>query len=71
MIVSIWVFCMLGEQVAQQGTPYVQIVASPYMHDVRPDVVEHDCAAEFAAKYPGCTVCESGWHRQDVQVMGE
>lgn len=72
MIVAIWVFFMVGEpDVRTHATPYVQIEASPYMHDVRPDVVERDCAQEFATKYPGSCVCDSGWHRQEVKVMGQ
>lgn len=71
MIISIWVFFMLGEPVEQDhGTAYVQIEASRYMHDVRPDVVEHDCAELFHNKYPGIAVCDSGWCKQSVRVMG-
>lgn len=71
MILSIWVFFMLGDPTpTEPGIAYVQIAASPYMHDVRPDVVERDCAAEYAAKYPGHPVCECGWRRQEVKVMG-
>jgi len=71
MIVSIWVFFMLGEPtLTEPGTPYVQIVSSPYMHDVRPDVVERDCAQEYAAKYGSHPVCDCGWRRQEVTVMG-
>lgn len=72
MIVSVWVFFMLGDSLAENEhrTAYVQIAASPYMHDVRPDVVEHDCEALFHDRYPDYVVCDSGWCRQQVQVMG-
>lgn len=71
MIVSIWVFFMLGYETPDHpGAAYVQIAASPYMHDVRPDVVEHDCEALFHDRYPDYVVCDSGWCRQQVQVMG-
>lgn len=70
MIVFVWVFFMLGEPAGTEpGTPYVQIEASPYMHDVRPDVVEADCGAQFHELYPGHPVCETGWCRQAVKVM--
>jgi len=72
MIVSIWVFFMLGEpSLDHPGTSYVQTTASPWEHEREPEVVEHRCADAFHAKYPGVTVCDSGWCKQSVQVMGE
>ena len=71
MIVSIWVFFMLGEpDVRTHATPYVQVTASPWEHDYAPEDTEQTCAAEFHAKYPSACVCDSGWHRQEVRVMG-
>lgn len=68
MIIAIWVFFVLGDPSQGPGTAYTQIEASSYMHDVRPDVVERDCAQQFAAAYPGVPVCDCGWTRQEVTV---
>lgn len=71
MIVSIWVFFMLGDPTpSEPGTAYVQVTASPWEHDYAPETTEQACAAEFAVKYPGHPVCECGWSRQEVKVMG-
>ena len=71
MIVSLWVFFMLGDPTpAEPGTPYVQITASPREHDQIPEWVEQACAVQFAAKYSGHLVCECGWRQQEVKVMG-
>lgn len=71
MIVSIWVFLILGEPVdGHPGTPYVQAVAPAYVHDHYPERVEAACAKEFHRLYPDACVCDSGWHIQEVKVMG-
>ena len=72
MIVSIWVFLMLGyESPEHPGVPYVQMTASPRVHDYAPEQVEQACEREFHKLYPGACVCDSGWYRQQVTVMGE
>lgn len=72
MIISIWVFFMLGDSLTQEEhrTAYVQIEAPAYMHDVRPEIIETECAEEFHLRYPGYVVCDSGWCKQQVQVWG-
>jgi hypothetical protein len=70
MIVSIWVFMVLGVQ-EDQGTAYVQHTASAHQHDYAPEKVERETCIEFEEKYPGHVVAESGWHRQSVKVMGD
>ena len=48
MIVSIWVFCLLGEPLAgEHGTPYVQHTASPFEHDYAPEQVEAETLDEL------------------------
>lgn len=73
MIVSIWVFFMVGDALEQteHRTAYVQDFASPWEHDREPTVVEQRCEEEFHRRYPGYVVCDSGWCRQEVKVMGE
>ena len=73
MIVSIWVFFMLGDSLeqAEHRTAYVQVTASQTQHIYAPEQFENACAEEFHQLYPDYVVCESGWHRQQVQVMGE
>jgi hypothetical protein len=71
MILSIWVFFMLGDPTpTEPGIAYVQATASRFQHDYAPEATEQACAAEYAAKYPGHPVCECGWRRQEVTVMG-
>lgn len=71
MIVSIWVFCLLGEPLAgEHGTPYVQHTASPFEHDYAPEQVEAETLDEFHLKYPGHFAIDGGWTRQQVTVMG-
>lgn len=73
MIVSIWVFLILGEPVAgYPGTPYVQATASDHTHDYAParELVEADCEHRFHEMFPDACICESGWQRQKVRVMG-
>jgi hypothetical protein len=71
MIVSIWVYFLLGDTLAgEQGTPYVQHTASEIVHS-RPeqrDRVEAQTRAEFNRNYPGHSVCEGGWCKQKVEV---
>lgn len=72
MIVSIWVFFMLGDPTpAEPGIAYVQQTAPAWQHDNDPELVEEWCKAEYAQKYPGHPVCECGWRRQEVKVMGD
>lgn len=72
MIVSIWVFLIMGEPVADHpGTPYVQATASPFEHDSAPEQVEAECERQFHELYPEACICDSGWHRQQVTVMGQ
>lgn len=71
MIVSIWVFFMLGDPFAtEHGTPYVQRTASSIVHDMEParELVEETAHQEFASRYPGHVVTDSGWRKQDVTV---
>lgn len=70
MIVSIWVFMVLGVQ-EDRGTVYVQREVSSYTHDRTPEVVEREVEKDFHKRYPLSTVEDSGWHRQEVKVMGE
>jgi hypothetical protein len=75
MIVSIWVFALLGEPVAaEHGTPYVQVTASALDHDrgtIR-EQIEARAWEKFHHDFPGVTVMvDEGWRRQDVRVMGE
>lgn len=73
MIINIWVFFMLGDALEQteHRTAYVQVTAPQHMHDTRPEAIETECEEEFHRLYPGYVVCESGWCRQQVRVMGE
>lgn len=72
MIVSIWVFFLLGEPLAgEHGTPYVQQTASPFEHDYAPEQVEADVLQAFHNTYPGHVAVDGGWARQSVQVMGQ
>lgn len=71
MIVSLWVFFLLGDPLAEDhGTPYVQATASAWEHDRCPAEVEHWAYKQFHERYPGHAICDSGWCRQQVQVMG-
>jgi hypothetical protein len=73
MIVSIWVFFLLGDPLSSDhGTPYVQFEASQSWHDDanRRELIEHRCHEIYDATYPGHPVCDSGWCRQEVKVMG-
>lgn len=71
MIVSIWVFLILGYDTPDHpGAPYVQATASPFEHDYQPEQVEEACERQFHLLYPTACICESGWHRQEVRVMG-
>lgn len=70
MIVSIWVFFMVGDALSadEHRTAYVQQTAPTWQHDRYPYEVEDACAAEFHRLYPDCVVCDSGWCRQEVKV---
>jgi hypothetical protein len=74
MIVSIWVFFMLGDPLTgEHGTPYVQRTASETVHS-RPalrDGVEDAARMLYEHDYPGHPVCDSGWCRQEIRVMGD
>jgi len=73
MIVSIWVFLILGEPVEQyHGTPYVQMTCPAFVHDTdhARQELEESMRKRFNEAYPGCTVADSGWYRQSVEVMG-
>lgn len=72
MIISVWVFFMLGEPTpSEPGTAYVQYEAKPWMHDKQPEVIEAACRKEYAEKYRTHPVYESGWKRQEIKVMGD
>lgn len=71
MIVSIWVFFLMGDSLTQEhGTPYVQHTAPEPVHATawRRADFESECYQEFHAKYPGHVVCDSGWCKQQVEV---
>lgn len=71
MILSIWVFFMVGDPTpAEPGIAYVQQTAPAWQHANDPELVEEWCAKEFATRYPGHVVCECGWRQQSVKVMG-
>lgn len=73
MIVSIWVFFMLGDPFASEhGTPYVQRTASRIVHDLEParELVEESAHQEFERRYPGHVVTDSGWKPTYIKVMG-
>lgn len=74
MIVTIWVFFMLGDPTpSEPGLAYVQQTASAYAHD-HEDLrvgVEATCKKQFHRKYPSHQITECGWKRQEVRVMGE
>ena len=74
MIISIWVFTLLGEPIEpQHGTPYAQVTASALDHDrgqIR-EQIEARAWEKFHRDFPGVTVMvEEGWRRQPVEVMG-
>ena len=74
MIISIWVFTLLGEPIEpQHGTPYAQVTASALDHDrgqIR-HAIEARAWDKFHHDFPGVTVMvEEGWRRQPVEVMG-
>lgn len=73
MIVDIWVFFVLGDSLAgnEHRTAYVQQTASQTQHRRYPEMVELQCEREFHRLYPGYVVCDSGWCRQRIQVMGQ
>lgn len=74
MIISIWVFLILGEPVEQyHGTPYVQMTCPAFVHDtdhVR-TALEQSARERFEHMYPGQVVADSGWHKQEIRVMGD
>jgi hypothetical protein len=74
MIVSIWVFFMLGEpSETAHGTPYVQASTPAFVHDTKHarEALEETMAERFHHDFPGVAVVESGWRRQEVKVMGD
>jgi len=75
VIISIWVFFLLGEPqaAAEHGTPYTQVTASALEHDrsVIREQIEARAHEKFHHDYPGHYVCDGGWVRQKVQVNGQ
>lgn len=70
MIISVWVFFMLGDSLVPGEAPaYEQQVVSRYTHDYGPGRVEEECARDFHEKHPHHVVCDSGWCQQSVRVM--
>lgn len=71
MIVSIWVFFMLGDanNADEHRTAYVQRTCGSFAHRRTPTAIEELCANDFHERYPGYTVTDSGWKRQSVEVM--
>lgn len=73
MILSIWVFFIVGDPFASEhGTPYIQMTAPASVHASQDAsaLVEETCRSKFERRYPGHVVCDSGWCQQSVQVMG-
>ena len=71
MIVSIWVYFLLGEPLAgEQGTPYVQVTAPAFVHDTDGPraALEKKMNKRFHQDFPGHVVIDGGWVRQRVQV---
>jgi hypothetical protein len=71
MIISIWVFFMIGEpSESAHGTPYVQATAPAFVHDTEHAraALEGAMAEKFRHDFPGVAVVESGWNRQSVEV---
>lgn len=72
MIVSIWVFFMVGDSlIAGEPPAYEQQVVSGIAHDRAPECIEAACVRDFHVKHPHHVICDSGWCRQEVKVMGE
>lgn len=72
MIISVWVLFMLGDPFAsEQGTPYVQHIVPPQVHDTdwRREEFENLTRSQFEERYPGHVVTDSGWTLQTVEVM--
>lgn len=72
MIISVWVLFMLGDPFASEhGTPYVQHIVPPQVHDTdwRREEFENLTRSQFEERYPGHVVTDSGWTRQDVEVV--
>ena len=71
MILSIWVFFVLGDSLVPGEPPaYEQVTTSAYVHRVNPGIVQEECEEMFHEKHPHHVVCDSGWCQQSVQVMG-
>lgn len=72
MILSIWVFFILGDP-APAGTAYVQATAPAFVHDTEHarQALEEAMEERFHDCYPDVAICERGWCRQDVRVMGD
>ena len=74
MILSIWVFFIVGDPLASDhGIPYVQqtVPASVHASHDASYLVEETCRSKFERLYPGHHVCDSGWCQQEVRVMGD
>lgn len=71
MILSIWVYFLLGDPMASEhGTPYVQVEAPAIVHDSQPmrEKLEDRCRRRFEADFPGHVVRDWGWRKQEVTV---
>lgn len=73
MIISVWVFFMLGDSVLaeEHRTAYVQHIVPPQVHstDWRREEFENLTRSQFEERYPGHVVTDSGWTLQTVEVM--
>lgn len=73
MILSIWVFFLLGDPLpGEAGIAYTQVTASAHDHDRSPirEQVEARAWEKFRHDYPGHAVCDGGWCKQRVEVAG-
>lgn len=69
MIISIWVFFLLGDSLADnEGPAYTQVTASRIVHDHTPEKVEEQCLSQFHERYPHHVICDGGWVQQKVHV---
>lgn len=71
MMLSIWVFFLLGDPLpGEKGIAYTQVTASATDHDrgqIR-EQIEARALERFHHDYPGHAICDGGWCRQEVKV---
>lgn len=69
MILSIWVFFVLGDSLVPGESPaYEQVEVSRIAHSHAAESIEASCRREFGLKHPHHVICDSGWCQQKVKV---